>query len=214
LDFVRRLAWDRSLTRDLQTDRMEALHASAVRQLSPQIVTFATCVPERAMTTEGVPRASDQFFQRLRELTGRRAPGSAVTAAAIELLKRNAHSAIRNPSAHLTVFDAGSNDGVVNTSRQILIPSPNDAAEPHFGGCVLGDHADVIGHYDRQDPLSFGLRGQQRPINNGFFRSGAGFGDDQFFSLYGRVADWVARAARADQLESARPEPLALAANQ
>jgi hypothetical protein len=92
--------------------------------------------------------------------------------------------------------------------------APAGSAEPIFGGCVVADHADVIGHYDRRDPLSLGPDGKTRPINDGFFRSGAGFGDDQFFKLYERVADWVARAARTDEQAAQRPPFLALVANQ
>ncbi len=45
----------------------------------------------------------------------------------------------------------------------------------------MGDHADVLGNYDRID-LATGQR-----MNMGIFRSGAGFGDDQFVELYRRI---------------------------
>jgi hypothetical protein len=167
-----------------------------------------------------VPRACDRFFALLQELTAQNAPSSATTVEALQLLERSSALIIRNPSAHVAAFDAGSSDGVVNTARQILLPgapdrraAPPGAPEPIFGGCIVADHADVIGHYDRRDPLSFGPDGKTRPINDGFFRSGAGFGDDQFFKLYERVAEWVARAARTDEQASRRPPLLALVAN-
>lgn len=174
----------------------------------------------QSLSFDGVPRSCDRFFALLHALTARNAPSSATTVEALQVLERSSALVVRNPSAHLAAFDAGSSDGVVNTARQILLPSSHDrhaapagSPEPIFGGCIVADHADVIGHYDRRDPLSFDLQGKTRPINDGFFRSGAGFGDDQFFKLYERVADWVARAARSDEQATRRPPFLALVAN-
>lgn len=249
-DFLLHLLLDQDLVTDLQTSRMEALRATSVRQLFPQTVTFATCVPSRPVALDGVPRSCDRFFARLHALTAREAPSSLATAAALRALESSSHLSIRNPSAHLGPFGVGSSDGVINTARQILVPASLDGSdrdapdsditlrdrapreatssdaggrpagarpdgwEPIFGGCVVADHADVIGHYDRRDPLSLDLHGQAKPINDGFFRSGAGFGDDQFFKLYERVADWVARAAQPGALATSRSPFLALVANQ
>jgi len=76
------------------------------------------------------------------------------------------------------------NDGVVNTIRQVVNPD----ARSQVGGIVVADHADVLGHYDRQDSLIEG-----NPYNAGLFHSGAGFGDDEFFKLYRRVAEAILR---------------------
>jgi hypothetical protein len=187
---------------------------------APQPARGPQCAARQSVASDGVPRACDRFFALLQELTAQNAPSSATTVEALQLLERSSALIIRNPSAHLAAFDAGSSDGVVNTARQILLPgapdrraAPPGTPEPIFGGCIVGDHADVIGHYDRRDPLSFGPDGKTRPINDGFFRSGAGFGDDQFFKLYERVAEWVARAACTDEQASRRPPFLALVAN-
>jgi len=216
-EFLKHLVRDRDLLRDLQTDRMEELRATAVRELFPQIVTFATCVPTQPVLFEDVPRSSDRFFAQLHAITARDAPSSAATQDALQILARSSSLVVRNPKAHLGTLDAASSDGVVNAARQILLPSSRDklsapagSAEPIFGGCIVADHADVIGHYDRHDPLSPGGDGKPQPINDGFFRSGAGFGDDQFFKLYERVADWVARAARTDDQPGRRPPVLGL----
>jgi hypothetical protein len=240
--FLLHLVLDQDLLRDLEPSRMEALRAESTRALFPQTVTFATCAPalsnarapqsarasqaresqtaRQSVSSDGVPRSCDRFFALLHALTAQDAPSSATTVEALQVLERSAALVVRNPSAHLAAFDAGSSDGVVNTARQILLPSSRDrraapagSPEPIFGGCVVADHADVIGHYDRRDPLSFGPDGKTRPINDGFFRSGAGFGDDQFFKLYERVAEWVARAARTDEQAARRPPFLALVAN-
>ena len=43
---------------------------------------------------------------------------------------------------------------------------------------MIADHADVLGHYDRQDALIEGSS-----YNAGSFHSGAGVVDDEFFKL-------------------------------
>ncbi|HME70169.1 MAG TPA: hypothetical protein VKM54_09925 [Myxococcota bacterium] len=50
----------------------------------------------------------------------------------------------------------------------------------------MADHADVLGHYDRQDALIDG-----KPYNTGMFHSGAAFGDDEFYRLYRGVAQAI-----------------------
>ena len=79
-------------------------------------------------------------------------------------------------------IDAGVNDGVVNTARQVVGPTLDGT----FGALVVADHGDVLGHYDRRDALIDGPA-----INAGLFHSGAGFGDNEFFALYSRVADTI-----------------------
>jgi hypothetical protein len=187
---------------------------------APQPARVSQTEARQSVASDGVPRSCDRFFALLQELTAQNAASSATTVEALQLLERSSALIIRNPSAHLAAFDAGSSDGVVNTARQILLPGSRDrcaapagSPEPIFGGCIVADHADVIGHYDRRDPLSFGPDGKTRPINDRFFRSGAGFGDDQFFKLYERVAEWVARAACTDEQATRRPPFLALVAN-
>src|SRR5438094_10342965 len=78
---------------------------------------------------------------------------------------------------HYPTISSTLNDGVVNTVRQIV----NRGRREEVGGLVVADHADALGHYDRQDALIGG-----RPYNRGLFHSGAAFGDDEFFGLYRR----------------------------
>ena len=89
------------------------------------------------------------------------------------------------------------NDGVVSTVRQIV----NAGRREELGGFVVADHADVLGHYDRQDALIGG-----KPYNTGLFHSGASFGDDEFFGLYRRVAQAILKtipgAHREEEAES------------
>ena len=89
------------------------------------------------------------------------------------------------------------NDGVVNTVRQIV----NSERREEVGGFVVADHADVLGHYDRQDAL---IGGKQ--YNAGLFHSGAAFGDDEFFRVYRRVAQAILKTTPGAQREEEPPE--------
>lgn len=128
---------------------------------------------------------SDPFFRSMSALTSGTndsPPTSAVTQT-VALLNRHAGAALRScASGELPSFDDASNDGVVNSARQVIDPGDAD----QFAGIVVADHADVMGHYDRQDELA-----SEQPINVGLFHSGAGFCDDQFFTLYRRVAEYI-----------------------
>lgn len=70
-------------------------------------------------------------------------------------------------------INASANDGVVDTLRQ------------HAGklvAVVVGDHADVIGRYQRKEP----------PADAGLLHSGAQFGDAQLDELVAVIADCIA----------------------
>lgn len=93
------------------------------------------------------------------------------------------------------LLDAGHNDGVVNSARQLLDPSdPKEIA-----AIVVADHFDVVGYYDRSiwksdEPGVLGER--EVPVLAGLLHSGCNFRDDQLFELYHRVADEIACAAQ------------------
>jgi hypothetical protein len=102
-----------------------------------------------------------------------------------DLIKRKPDLVIRSDCSRMPgAVYVELNDGVVNTIRQVV--DPDDRSQ--VGGFVVADHADVLGHYDRQDSLIEGT-----PYNAGLFHSGAGFGDDEFFKLYRRVAEAIPR---------------------
>ena len=73
------------------------------------------------------------------------------------------------------VATLGMNDGVVNTVRQVL---PGGV----LSGLVAGDHGDVLGHYERVDPVTGQL------LNPGLLTCGTAFDDKTFFSLYTDIA--------------------------
>lgn len=98
---------------------------------------------------------------------------------------------IKGPSdAELRVTKASS-DGVVNSAHQLLDPDSKE----ELAGIVVADHADVIGHYDRWElrAASGGKSIDWSQFKRGLFRSGSNFRDEQFFELYGAVAEELLR---------------------
>lgn len=73
-----------------------------------------------------------------------------------------------------------SNDGIVDTCRQVLPVSIETVADEieRVAALVIADHIDVIGYY----------RGAA-DSDNGFLTSGSGFGDAEFESLYAAIAE-------------------------
>ena len=89
-------------------------------------------------------------------------------------------------------LDAGHNDGVVNSARQLMDPEDPD----ELAGIVVGDHFDVVGYYDRYRWVNDSEgNAHPRSVVSGLLHSGSAFRDDQFFDLYGRVAGVIAEAA-------------------
>jgi pimeloyl-ACP methyl ester carboxylesterase len=89
--------------------------------------------------------------------------------------------ALRLPSQRsirLPPVDAGDNDGIATTQRQIL---------GELLAVVVGDHADVLGRYRRSSLVD------EKVIDPGLLTSGAEFGDDEFFALLLKVGDRIAR---------------------
>ena len=110
---------------------------------------------------------------------------------------------LRAPGIELPeLLDAGHNDGVVNSARQLLDPSdPNELA-----AVVVADHFDVVGYYDRSRWKSDAARqlggGREVQVLAGLLHSGCNFRDDQLFELYHRVAEVIAGTVSESQLQS------------
>jgi hypothetical protein len=86
-------------------------------------------------------------------------------------------------------LDAGHNDGVVNSARQLL--DPNDPNE--LAGIVIADHFDVVGYYDRYMwAENDNGEAKQVQVLGGLLHSGSNFRDDQLYELYHRVAAVIA----------------------
>jgi pimeloyl-ACP methyl ester carboxylesterase len=151
--------------------------ASVRQRVQPELRVPVTCFVTGAdVITEG-PQKSDPFYAELNSFGS--AGASPATPAVTENIRRIASAEqgawIRSAASVPFRIDLATNDGIVNTARQLV-----EGAD--LGGILVADHADVIGDYDRWDKAT-GLA-----MDTGIFHSGAGFGDDQFFELYGRVA--------------------------
>ncbi len=189
---VGRFLWDivrdRQLITDLRPDRM-----SAVRdRTEPDPRVRLTCFATGTVPRDDDKDSSEPFFRDLYSMTarGNGPPPPIDFEPALQALRGwmggHPERIIRSPTSLLPEpLVAAVNDGAVNSASQIVDPTRED----QFGGFVVADHADVLGHYDRVDELVDG-----EPLNAGLFHSGAGFRDGQFFELYRRVAEAVLAA--------------------
>ncbi len=153
----------------------------------------------------GTSRPADTFFRELSARASGWNTGSAeqgeLVQASVERLRR---ALATEPADDLVIsaagvdvpepIDAGHNDGVVNSARQLVDPDDHD----ELAGIVVGDHFDVVGYYDRH-VWRVGDDGHERStqVVSGLLHSGSGFRDREFFELYRRVASAIADAAQA-----------------
>jgi pimeloyl-ACP methyl ester carboxylesterase len=185
--FLWGIARNRQLIHDLKPAVMENIRQRLVPDPAITLTCFVTGTaprtPENATDPgPGKTRLSDPFFCDLYNLTQTGTNTSPDVLACERALKQHLSATdvvVRSEISVLPTLSPGLNDGIVNTIRQIVDP----ARPAQIGAFVVADHADVLGHYDRQDSLIDG-----KSYNAGLFHSGAGFGDDEFFRLYRLVA--------------------------
>jgi hypothetical protein len=86
------------------------------------------------------------------------------------------------------------NDGVVNSARQLINPQDPD----ELAAIVVGDHFDVLGHYDRTAWVTDPKTGEEKEetIVSGLLHSGSEFRDTQFFALMDQVSALLAALVR------------------
>jgi pimeloyl-ACP methyl ester carboxylesterase len=183
--FLAEVAFHRGLIADLRPANMEKLRSALKPEPGVVLTCFVTGTELRARSE----RPSDSFFTDMYGLTKGDGKASLAVNGCRDLLndlvRRKPDLVIRSDHSRMPrAIHRELNDGVVNSVRQIV--DPKDPSQ--VGGFVIADHADVLGHYDRQDALIEGS-----PYNAGLFHSGAGFGDDEFFKLYRRVAEAILR---------------------
>jgi hypothetical protein len=162
------------LARDLRPQVLGSLSARPVRRSAEgRVFSIATVSPR---PDAGHP---DKLFRDMWRWTHDGAMAHASLpqppAAALDDL------ALRLPSQRgivLPPIDAGDNDGIVTTHRQVL---------GELIGLVVGDHVDVLGRYRRASLVD------EKVIDPGLLTSGAEFGDDEFFALLLRIGDRIAR---------------------
>ena len=172
--FVLSVMRHHELLDELKPQAMEDLRKGVQSVPDPKIICFVTGADVQA----GGDRESDPFYRELNgfgHVDDRRSTHPDVLKNVSRIADGPQSLWIRNPATEVFRIEAGTNDGIVNTARQVL-PGAT------LAGIVVGDHADVLGDYDRIDLAT------EQPMNTGIFRSGAGFGDDQFVELYRRVA--------------------------
>lgn len=183
--FLRQMLYRRELLSELAPAHVEQLRETNPRELTDVPVTcFVTCpLPNLTPSRERATRPDAFFLYLTNHTAGARVHSvSSPVRANIARLNDPKAPVIASPSEpprppHL--YDENDNDAVVNSARQL---EPKAA----LGAIVYADHADVLGHYDRRDPLH-----PNRFVKEGVFRSGAHFGDNEFFELYRRVASIV-----------------------
>ncbi len=160
------------LARDLRPSVLGSLSARPVRRSAAgRVFSVAT----RA------PRPKDDHADKLfRDMWRWTHEGSLATASLPSSTQPLDDLTLRLPSQRsiaLPPADAGDNDGIVTTHRQV------------FGeliGLVIGDHVDVLGRYRRASLID------EKVIDPGLLTSGAEFGDDEFFGLLVRIGERIA----------------------
>jgi len=187
-----------SLLDDLEPSKAIDFHGLKKDVVRRSFVTVAG----RARLGEADVTPPDSFFRALSERaegwkTGCAEEGEHVLASVARLKRaltgENADALfVRAPGIEVPdLLDAGHNDGVVNSARQLLNPDDPD----ELAAIVVADHFDVVGYYDRYVWKSDGAGGlgeQQSQVLAGLLHSGSNFRDDQLFELYHRVADVIA----------------------
>jgi pimeloyl-ACP methyl ester carboxylesterase len=153
--------------------RLRSAHAHAAERVP--LTSFATWTPVDPKRS----KRGATLFTRLQAMTAAsdRAPYDPLIAANIERLKS---APVFGPGSPLPI-DAESNDGIVNSARQV-VPGAR------LAGVVVADHIDVVGQYNRANPLD------ETTIVYELLTSGAGFNDEVFFSLFTAISDAIATA--------------------
>jgi hypothetical protein len=191
LPFLLHLLRHETTLTELCPAQMQALRAQNppdpwLRASVQSVVVVAPEVP--AQDGDASPRARDELFSALHALTGASClvqPAPVLTEARALLSSFPVERVIGYPGARLPAFELSASDGLVNGTRQLLLS--RGATREALAAVVIADHADVLGYYEQTDWLE-GREGS-RP---GLLCSGANFGDDQFFHLWGLIAARIA----------------------
>jgi pimeloyl-ACP methyl ester carboxylesterase len=182
--------WD--LLEDLQPTR----DPSSLRLKSDVVRRSFVTIAGRPVLGGTTTPLDDAFFREMTKRASGWTTGAAevgpLVAASVARLQR----AVDSPDGDVPIIqadgielparlDAGLNDGVVNSARQLINPAdPNELA-----GIVVSDHFDVVGYYDRHAfKVDTGGHEVATQMLSGLLHSGSGFRDDEFFELYRRVA--------------------------
>ena len=158
--FLHDVSRDHPLVADILPESMSSLHREVAAFDFPRIHSFVTVAPKPGWG----PRDAMAF----------------VTAPAQRLLYDATYAlcAARQPSlARLPVgpWLSAQRLPLTPTSSDGIVPSWSQTLEGQADGIVVGDHLDVIGHYETAGAT--------------FLRSGSNFDDARFHALWARVAE-------------------------
>lgn len=156
---------NRSLWAELTPHALRTVASYTARTSTAKLSCYASYVPPT------LPAGGSRLFRALYERTSSEARGETrdpVLLNHCKLLERAPRvGAFEQGSLNL---DAHSNDGLVNTLRQL----PPDVKSHEVAALVLGDHADLLGYFgDPQTSLP---------------RTQSTFREDQLFELLGKIA--------------------------
>jgi hypothetical protein len=180
----------------LTPDAMDALYARCEPLESVARRSFVT-MAGRALDVAGAHAPADDFFRELSRRTSGSGNGFTRHEPAVRGAMLRLRDALAAGPARVVVsehakaplhVDAQTNDGVVNSARQLIDP----ADERELCGLVVADHFDVLGYYDRR--VGVAEPGAQEPapeLVSGLLHSGSCFRDSEFFALYRRVGDAI-----------------------
>jgi pimeloyl-ACP methyl ester carboxylesterase len=185
--FLGQVLQQRDLIQALQPELMAELQTRC--KPDPEVMAKVTCFVTATPAPSEDHAKTDALYRDLYGLTahGSRNLGLAAREAERRLRTVNDDKILKHPDTPRPVFDDSTNDGIVTSICQIARPHVPE----EFGGVVVADHGDVLGHYPRVDPLA---RESKKSIHPGLFHSGAGFRDDEFFGLFRRVAGCILAA--------------------
>ena len=199
--FFEVLRWN-DLIEALRPDRMEELYQHAVPDL-PKVTQVELRDHRRACRMHSTqrpgprPTPSSTTCGCAPRVSARaactRAPSAGPSCVCWSETMQQSEKVIINRHARLpAALDLASNDGVVNSARQLINPRDPD----ELAAIVVADHFDVVGYYDCSVWVT-DAEGVDRPhqLMAGLLHSDSKFGDDEFFKLYRQVAHVIARAA-------------------
>jgi pimeloyl-ACP methyl ester carboxylesterase len=181
---------------DLLDDLQPTRDPSALR-LKPDVLrrSFVTMTGRPVVGATTTP-LDDAFFREMTKRASGWTTGAAEVGPLVQASVARLQRAIDSTEGEIAVIkadgialpdrlDAGLNDGVVNSARQLINPAdPNELA-----GIVVSDHFDVVGYYDRH-AFKVDTAGHESAtqVLSGLLHSGSGFRDAEFFELYRCVA--------------------------
>jgi pimeloyl-ACP methyl ester carboxylesterase len=195
--FLGQVLQHRELIQALRPERMAELQARC--RPDPEVRSKLTCFVTGTASPQDDNTKSDPLYRDLYALTARGTNAlGPVPRETLRVLDQATREQIINGSdtSPLLSLEPTTNDGIVTSACQLVHP---DRPE-EFGGLIVADHGDVLGHYPRVDIMttlgtSSSSQDSRKTISAGLFHSGAAFRDDQFFELIRRVASCI-RAAR------------------